>query len=317
MTVNPATPAPVYKKEPFGKRLIIDFQKHKYKYLLILPIIIYLILFCYKPMYGLIIAFKNYRPTRGIWDSNWVGFLWFETFFKDPYFWRLLRNTFTISGLTILFGFPAPILLALLLNEVRNDKFKRTVQTITYMPYFISLVVTCSLIKIYTMENGLFPQIMSLFGMPKQNLLANPSYFYPLYILSDIWQGIGWNSIIYLAALSGIDQEQYEAAKIDGANRLQQVLHITLPGLMPTITILFILRMGNILNVGYEKILLMYNPSTYEVADVLSTYIYRMGLENQQYSLSTAVGLFNTMVNVVFLLMTNYISTKTTESGLF
>ena len=317
MQGQPAKPAPVYKEAPFFKRLAIDFQKHKYKYLLILPIIVYLILFCYKPMYGLVIAFKNYRPTRGIWGSNWVGFLWFETFFKDPYFWRLLRNTFTISGLTILFGFPAPIILALLLNEVRSNKFKRTVQTITYMPYFISLVVTCSLLKIYCMENGLFPQIMELFGAQRQNLLANPKYFYPIYILSDIWQGIGWNSIIYLAALSGINQEQYEAARIDGANRLQQVIHITLPGLMPTITILFILRMGNILNVGYEKILLLYNPSTYEVADVLSTYTYRTGLENQQYSLSTAVGLFNTMVNVVFLLITNYISKKSTESGLF
>ena len=317
MQGQPAKPAPVYKEAPFFKRLAIDFQKHKYKYLLILPIIVYLILFCYKPMYGLVIAFKNYLPTRGIWGSNWVGFLWFETFFKDPYFWRLLRNTFTISGLTILFGFPAPIILALLLNEVRSNKFKRTVQTITYMPYFISLVVTCSLLKIYCMENGLFPQIMELFGAQRQNLLANPKYFYPIYILSDIWQGIGWNSIIYLAALSGIDQEQYEAARIDGANRLQQVIHITLPGLMPTITILFILRMGNILNVGYEKILLLYNPSTYEVADVLSTYTYRTGLENQQYSLSTAVGLFNTMVNVVFLLITNYISKKSTESGLF
>lgn len=317
MQGQPAKPAPVYKEAPFFKRLAIDFQKHKYKYLLILPIIVYLILFCYKPMYGLVIAFKNYRPTRGIWGSNWVGFMWFETFFKDPYFWRLLRNTFTISALTILFGFPAPILLALLLNEVRNNKFKRTVQTITYMPYFISLVVTCSLLKIYCMENGLFPQIMEVFGAQRQNLLANPKYFYPIYILSDIWQGIGWNSIIYLAALSGIDQEQYEAARIDGANRLQQVIHITLPGLMPTITILFILRMGNILNVGYEKILLLYNPSTYEVADVLSTYTYRTGLENQQYSLSTAVGLFNTMVNVVFLLITNYISKRSTESGLF
>ena len=317
MTVNPVKPTPVYKEEPFLKRLVLDFQKHKYKYLLILPIIIYLLLFCYKPMYGLVIAFKNYRPTRGIWDSKWVGFMWFETFFKDPYFWRLLRNTFSISGLSILFGFPAPILLALLLNEVHNDKFKRTVQTITYMPYFISLVVACSLIKIYTMENGLFPTIMEMMGGTRQNLLAAPKYFYPIYIISDIWQGIGWNSIIYLAALSGIDQEQYEAAKIDGANRLQQVLHITLPGLIPTIAILFILRMGNILNVGYEKILLLYNPSTYEVADVLSTYTYRMGLENQQYSLSTAVGLFNTMVNVVFLLITNKLSKRTTESGLF
>ena len=306
-----------YKTMSLGKRIARDFSHNKFKYLMILPVLVYLALFCYKPMYGIIIAFKNYKVARGIEKSPWVGLFWFENFFKDPYFFRLLRNTFTISGLTILFGFPAPIILALLLNEVRSNKFKRTVQTITYMPYFISLVVTCSLLKIYCMENGLFPQIMELFGAQRQNLLATPKYFYPIYILSDIWQGIGWNSIIYLAALSGIDQEQYEAARIDGANRLQQVIHITLPGLMPTITILFILRMGNILNVGYEKILLLYNPSTYEVADVLSTYTYRTGLENQQYSLSTAVGLFNTMVNVVFLLITNYISKKSTESGLF
>lgn len=317
MMGSSSKPKLVYQRQSFGTRIVTDFKKHKYKYLLILPIVIYLIFFCYKPMYGLVIAFKNYRPSRGIWGSKWVGFMWFEAFFNDPYFWRLLRNTFSISALTILFGFPAPILLALLLNEVRNSKFKRIVQTITYMPYFISLVVTCSLIKVYCMENGLFSQIMSFFGMSRQNLLTNPDYFYPIYVLSDIWQNIGWNSIIYLAALSGIDQEQYEAARIDGANRFQQVLHITLPGLMPTITILFILRMGSILNVGYEKILLLYNSSIYDVADVLSTYTYRMGMEGQQYSLSTAVGLFNTLVNVVFLLITNYISNKTTQSGLF
>lgn len=314
---NRNTLVPTASKKTLSERLVADFHKHKYKYLLILPIIIYLILFCYKPMYGLVIAFKNYKPTRGIWGSKWVGFLWFETFFKDPYFFRVVRNTFMLSGLTILFGFPAPIILALLLNEIGNNKFKRTVQTITYMPYFISLVVTCSLIKIYCMESGLFSQIMQALGGRRENLLANPAYFRTIYVLSDIWQGIGWNSIIYLAALSGIDQAQYEAARIDGANRFQQIVHITLPGLLPTIMILFILRMGNILNVGYEKVLLLYNPSTYEVADILSTYTYRMGLENQKYSLSTAIGLFNTMVNLVFLMLTNWISKRTTESGLF
>ena len=216
-----------------------------------------------------------------------------------------------------MFGFPAPILLALMLNELRNDKFRRTVQTITYMPYFISLVVLASLLKIYSQENGVFSQIIELLGGTRQNLTISPSAFRPIYIGSGVWQHIGWNSIIYLAALAGIDQEQYEAARIDGANRFQQLLHITLPGIMPTIMILFVLRMGRILNVGYEKVLLMYTPSTYEVADVFSTYTYRMGLENQQYSLSTAVGLFNTMVNIVFLVLTNYFSKKTTESSLF
>ena len=241
-------------KKTFSQRLSRDFKLNKYKYLLIIPVLVYLALFCYKPMYGLIIAFKNYKPTRGIWGSQWVGFMWFETFFKDIYFWRLLRNTFTLSALSIVFGFPAPIILALLLNEVHNEKFKRTVQTITYMPYFISLVVMCSLIKIYCQENGLFSQIAEAFGGTRRNFMIDPSAFRPIYILSGIWQGIGWNSIIYLAALSGIDMEQYEAARIDGANRFQQVLHITLPGILPTISILFVLRMGSILNVGYEKV---------------------------------------------------------------
>ena len=310
-----------YKTMSLGKRIARDFSHNKFKYLMILPVLVYLALFCYKPMYGIIIAFKNYKVARGIDKSPWVGLFWFENFFKDPYFFRLLRNTFTISALTILFGFPAPILLALLLNEVHNNKFKRTVQTITYMPYFISLVVLCSLIKIYCQQNGLFSDIVAFFGGTKQNWLQDPRYFRLIYVLSDIWQGIGWNSIIYLAALSGIDQEQYEAARIDGANRFQQVLHVTLPGLLPTITILFILRMGNILNVGYEKILLLYQPTTYEVADVFSTYTYRISLGSTtgqpQYSLSTAVSLFNTLVNVCFLLMTNLISSKLTDSSLF
>ena len=306
-----------YNKGSLGQRISRDFSLNKYKYLLILPVLVYLFLFCYKPMYGLVIAFKNYKPTRGIAGSKWVGFLWFETFFKDPYFFRLIRNTFLLSLLNIVFGFPAPILLALLLNEVGNNKFKRTVQTITYMPYFISMVVMCSIIRIYCQENGLFSQIAEFFGGSRKNYLMDAGAFRPIHVLSGIWQGIGWNSIIYLAALAGIDQAQYEAARIDGANRWQQVLHITIPGILPTIVVLFVLRMGSILNVGYEKVLLLYNTSIYETADVLSTYIYRMGLESQKYSLSTAVGLFNTLVNIVFLVLTNWISRRTTESGLF
>ena len=304
---------PAHKKAPLGKRLLRDFQMHKWKYVLIVPILVYLALFCYKPMYGLIIAFKNYKPARGIWGSPWVGFMWFEAFFKDPYFFRLLRNTFTISAMNIIFGFPAPILLALLLNEVHNNKFKRTVQTITYMPYFISLVVACSLVKIYCQADGLFSQIIQAFGGQPQNLLINPKAFVPIHVISGIWQGIGWNSIIYLAALSGIDQEQYEAARIDGASRFQQVLHITIPGILPTIMILFIMRMGSILNVGYEKVLLLYSEAVYETADVFSTYTYRMGLQNQKYSLSTAVGLFNTAVNIILLIIVNKIASKASD----
>lgn len=294
-----------------------DWKMNKYKYLLILPVLVYLALFCYKPMYGLIIAFNNYKPTRGITGSDYVGLMWFDNFFNNIYFWRLLSNTFTISALSIVFGFPAPIILALLLNEIQSNKFKRTVQTITYMPYFISLVVTCSIIKIYCQENGLFSQIIEIFGGTRRNLLIDSGAYRPIYVLSGIWQNIGWNSIIYLAALSGIDQEQYEAARIDGANRFQQMLHITIPGILPTIMILFVLRMGSILNVGYEKVLLLYTENTYNVADVFSTYTYRVGLEQKQYSLSTAVSLFNTVVNIMFLVFTNWLSRKTTESGLF
>ena len=304
-------------KNSFLRRLRRDIVIHKYKYLLILPVLIYLAIFAYKPMYGLVIAFKQFRPNRGIWGSKDVGLLHFETFFNDVYFTRLLVNTFTISGLNILFGFPAPIILALMLNEIRSRKFKRTVQTITYMPYFISLVVACSLIKIYSQSNGLFSQVSVAFGGTAENFLINPGYFVPIYIISGIWQYIGWNSIIFLAALSAINQEEYESACIDGANRFQQMLHVTLPGILPTIMILLILRMGSILNVGYEKILLLYSSPVYEVSDVISTYVYRKGIESQQYSYATAVGLFNSVVNVCFLLFFNWLSKRTTESSMF
>lgn len=300
-----------------GNRLQTALKRHWMVYLMAVPVMAYYIVFCYLPMFGIVIAFQDFRVTRGFFRSDWVGLEHFVDYFDSIYAWQTIRNTLSISLLGLIFGFPAPILLALMLNEVTNTKFKRTVQTITYMPYFISLVVTCSLIKIYCQENGLFSDIAEFFGGTRQNLMINPGAFRSIYVISGIWQSIGWNSIIYLAALSGIDQEQYEAARIDGANRLQQIAHITIPGILPTIMILFVLRMGSILNVGYEKVLLLYTANTYEVADVFSTYTYRMGLEKQQYSLSTAVGLFNTAVNIVFLLLTNWFSRKTTESGLF
>ncbi|NMA95070.1 MAG: sugar ABC transporter permease [Clostridiales bacterium] len=304
-------------KRTLKRTLSRDFKMNKYKYLLVLPVIIYLILFAYKPMYGVIIAFKDYKPATGIMQSKWVGFKHFRNFFNDVYFWRLLRNTFTISGLSILFGFPAPIIFALLLNEIQSSWFKRTVQTLTYMPYFISLVVVCSIIKIYSQSGGVFSQLAILFGGEPQNFLMSKKYFYPIYVGSGIWQSLGWNSIIYLAALSSIDQEQYEAARIDGAGRFQQMFYITIPGLIPTIMILLILRMGGILNVGYEKILLLYSEATYEVADVISTYVYRKGIQNAAFSYSTAVGLFNSIVNVFFLFVANTFSRRLTESSLF
>ena len=294
-----------------------DLRKNKWKYIMILPVIIYIAVFCYKPMYGVIIAFKNFRPAVGIMDSPWVGLKHFITFFNDYYFWRILKITFSISALSILFGFPAPILLALLINEIRNTKFKRAVQTISYMPYFISMVIICGLIKTFCQSDGIITDLVVALGGERVNLLASKNWFYPIYIISNIWQNIGWDSIIYLAALAGIDQEQYEAARVDGAGRIRQIISVTLPGLMPTITILFILKMGNILNVGFEKILLLYSPTTYEVADVISTYVYRIGILDANFSYSTAIGLFNSVVNIIFLLLTNALSKKMNNSGLF
>lgn len=300
-----------------GLRVAQDFKRHKFKYLIIIPVIIYLILFCYKPMYGIVIAFQKYRPSLGIADSPWVGFDNFVRFFKDPFFGRLIRNTVTISFSMIIFSFPAAIILALLLNEVKVSWFKRTVQTITYMPHFIALVVVCALVNNFCQSNGVLNDVIAFFGGERSNLLAQPKLFYPIYVLSGIWQGVGWSSIIYLAALASIDQEQYEAAKIDGAGRIQQMVHITLPGLVPTIFMLLVLNLGKILNVGYEKILLLYQPLTYEVADVISTYVYRKGLLDADYSFSTAVSLFNSVINIIFLVISNKVSKKMGQSGLF
>ena len=306
-------------KAPLSKRLKRDWHKNKWKYIMILPVLIYLFLFCYKPMYGLVIAFKDYKITRGIEGSSWSNpwYKWFLNFFTDPYFGRLLKNTFMISGLTILFGFPAPIILALMINEVKNSAFKRTVQTITYMPYFISMVVLCGLLKTFCMQDGLFAQIAVLFGGKAQNYLANPAYFRTIYVLSDIWSGIGWNSIIYLAAISGIDAELYEAAEVDGANRLQRIWHITLPALRPQIGILLILAIGGILNTGFEQQLLMGNNAILNYSDVLDTYAYRYGMKNGMYSYGTAVGFFKSAVSSILVLAANKITAKLNDSALF
>lgn len=309
--------ADVSKKNQQLSKIKKDLIRNKTKYLLILPVVVYFILFNYKPMVGVLIAFQDFKPQLSIWGSSWVGLENFRRFFTDPNCFRIIKNTFKISILSIIFGFPAPIILALLINEIRNKYFKRIVQTASYIPYFISMVVMCSLIKTFTQSDGLINDLLVNFGIPRVNLLANKDYFVPIYIISGIWQTIGWDSIIYLAALSGINQELYESAKMDGANRFQQILHVTIPGIMPTIVILFILRMGGILNVGYEKILLLYSPSTYSVADVISTYVYRMGILNADFSYSTAIGLFNTVVNVCMLLLTNWFAKRTTNSGLF
>lgn len=301
----------------FKQRVKKDFKRNYFKYLMVLPVVVYLILFCYKPMYGIIIAFQKYRPALGYSGSPWVGFYQFERFFNDPYFWRVFKNTIVISFLTLVFSFPAPIILALMINEVKVTWFKKTVQTLTYLPHFIALVVVMGMVNKFCQSDGLIVDIMVALGFERQNLLINKNFFYPIYIISDLWKGIGWNSIIYLAALASIDQEQYEAAHIDGAGRIQQMRYITLPSIIPTISMLLILRMGHIISVGSEKILLLYKPLTYEVADVISTYVYRKGLIDADFSYSAAISLFNSLINLVFLLGTNKLSKKLGQSGLF
>lgn len=301
----------------FSVRFKRDFLLNKYLYLMMVPVLAYYFIFHYAPMYGAIIAFKEYTPIKGILGSPWIGFQNFHDFFTSYYFWRILKNTVLISLYTLCFEFPAPIILAILINELANKRFQRFVQTVTYMPYFISLVVIAGMIKDFTNNGGVVNTLLTYFGVNDTAMLQKPELFRTIYVLSEIWQKIGWESIIYLAALMGIDQEQYEAAKMDGASRLKSIWHITLPGILPTISIMFILRMGNLLNVGFEKIILLYNPSTYDTADVISSFVYRKGLLEFGWSYSAAVGLFNSVINLALLITANKISKRVSENSLW
>lgn len=303
--------------QPFFSRLWKNIKKHPGIYVMSLFVIAYYAVFHYATLYGAIIAFKDYSPTSGIMGSDWVGFKHFKNFFSDYYFLRLLKNTVLLSVYNLLWGFPAPIILALLLNEVRNEPFKRSVQTFTYLPHFISLVVVAGMIKEFTDSDGLINDIIAIFDGERTNLLQNAGCFRSIYIISQIWQSVGWGTIIYLAALAGIDQEQYEAAVIDGAGRFQKMLHITLPGLYPTIIILLLLRLGQLMSLGYEKIILLYNSTTLKTADIINSYVYRRGLQQFDWSYSTAVGLFNSTINFVLLVVFNRISKKVSDNSLW
>ena len=292
-------------------------KKNKMVYLMLLPVLVYYILFHYKPMYGIIIAFQDFNPRRGVLGSPWVGLKHFRDFFGGYYFLRLLGNTLRLSFATLLIGFPFPIILALLINELRSKKFSKIVQSITYMPHFVSMVVLCAMIRQFVGSNGFITGFMSLFGYDGGNLLNHGEYWIPIYVISNIWQGAGWGSIVYLAALTGIDSELYDAAKVDGANRWKQTIHVTIPCILPTIIIMLIMRVGQIMGVGYEKTILLYDGAIYDVADIISTYVYRMGLQNRQFSFSTAVGLFNSVVNFILVIIANQISKKTTETSLW
>ena len=304
-------------KKSKWEKIKVTFEKDKYLYLLLVPGILYFVIFCYAPMYGSIIAFKDYNPGKGIMASDWVGFKWFIMFFKSAYFGRLLKNTLIMSILMIVWGFPIPILFALMLNEIKDGFFKRFTQTVSYLPHFISVVVIVGLLTNMFNADGPITKLVSMMVGHQMSFLNDTSWFRTLYVSSGVWQEFGWDSIIFLAALTNIDPQLYEAAKIDGASRIKQTLFITLPGIMPTIIVLLILRAGSILSVGYTKIILMYSSATYSVADVISTYVYRSGLLQARYSFGAAVGLFNSVANFVILILVNKLSRKYSETSLW
>ncbi len=303
------------------KRAKVFFVQYKYLHLMVLPCIAYFVIFKYLPMYGVVIAFKNYEAVGGFWgiiQAPWVGFDHFQRFFGSIYFARLLRNTLLISIYRLTFSFPAPILMAILINEIRHTAFKRVVQTITYMPHFLSWVVVSGLlIVLLSPSSGPVTMLMQSTGMQPVSFLSDTRYFRSLLVLSEIWKSVGWGTIIYLAAITGIDQEIYEAATIDGASRVQKIFRITLPQMSNIISIMFILAVGRILDENFEQVFNMYNPSVYEVADIFETYVYRTGILSAQYSYSAAVGLFKSFVSLIMVVASNKVAHMLGNEGLW
>lgn len=305
------------EKRGLREQIAADYKKNKYILFMAIPVFLWFVIFCYLPIFGIIIAFKDYSPGLGILASPWAGLRHFKDFLASTYTLRIFKNTLLLNLYGLLWGFPAPILLALLLNEVRHKTFKVGVQILSYMPYFISMVVVCGIVVNFTERGGLISQMVGFFSGEDVNLLLYPKYYRSIYIASDLWQQVGWGSIIYMAALAGIDPSLYEAATMDGAGRLKQTWHVTIPGIMPTIIILLIWRMGSVLNSGFEKTILLYNESTYDVADTIGSYTYRRGMVESNYSFSSTVGLFNSLINMMFLVAANKISKQVTESSLW
>ena len=300
--------APTKKVNP-GNAFLRDWQL----WVMILPAALYILIFCYGPMYGLQLAFKDYDFSKGITGGDWAGFKYFIQYFQSPMFIPTIRNTFVIAFFSLICGFPIPIILAIAINAVRGPRWKRTVQTVVYLPYFISTVVLVAILQILlSPTTGLLSNALRAIGLVPEgtNLLGDPSAFVPVYVISGVWQSAGWNSIIFIAALAAVDGQLYDAAKVDGANRWQQVWHVELPAILPTIIILLIMNMGGILSVGFEKTYLLQTPMNKGVSEVISTYVYNVGLKSSQFSFGSAVGLFNTVVNFVFLVLANQISKR-------
>lgn len=304
-------------RAPLGKKL----SKYRFYYFMALPGLIYLLVFKYAPMFGLVIAFKDYDPysgVAGIFSAPWVGLANFKKFFDSYYFERIMSNTLIISFMKLLFGFPAPIIFALIINEVRGERFKKVVQTISYIPHFISWVIVAALLQsLLTTDNGLVNVILNSFGVRSINFLSSPKYFRAILIISDIWKSIGFGSIVYLAAIAGVDQSQYEAAAIDGAGRFKRIWYITLPSISSVVVIMLIFRVGGLLDAGFEQIFLTYSPSVYKVADIIDTFVYRVGLVEHDYSYSVAVSFFKSVVAALLLLTTNFVSRRISGEGIW
>lgn len=295
------------------------FRRNWQLWVMLFPAMLYILIFCYVPMYGIQLAFREYDFSKGLTGGAFAGFKYFKQYFESPMFFTTLKNTFVISFASILVGFPIPIILAMVVNQIRNKKWKRTVQTTVYIPYFISVVVLVSMLRIMLADDtGVISNFLKAIHLVGKdvNLLGSESTFMPVYVLSGVWQTMGWNSIIFIAALSSVDTQLYDACRIDGANRWQTMIHIDLPAIMPTIIIMLIMNMGNILNVGFDKVFLMQNSLNLGASQVISTYVYTVGIKSSQFSFGAAVGLFNTLINFVFLMATNAIAKRSTGTGL-
>lgn len=300
-----------------GAELRKEIWKARYFYLFILPAFLFFLVFTYIPYFGLVIAFQDFKIFSGVFKSPFVGFKYFQQFFGSPNFTRLMGNTLYISLLRLIFCFPAPILFALLLNEVRHYPYKRAIQTITYFPNFLSWVVYAGIVMTLIKPTGIVNKLFESMGMAAPNILTSTTYFVPMLIVTDALKGFGFGAIVYLAALSGVDAQLYEAAVIDGAKRLRQIWHITLPGIRPTIVVMLIMTLGNIMNAGFDQIYNLYNASVYEVADIIDTYVFRIGYTQSQYSLGTAVGMFKGVIGMVLIVAANSLIRRTGEASIW
>ncbi len=304
-------------QKPFRQRLANDLKSNWILYLMALPALIYFVVYCYAPMAGLYIAFSDYKITGSLFSGKFVGLEYFIDFFNSYYFGRLIRNTLVLSLETLIFGFPIPIIFALVLNEVRSRGFKKLAQTVTYMPHFISIVVICGLVVDFVSLDGLFNTIIQAFGGEPIAFLSDPAWFRPIYVASEIWQNFGWDSVVFLAALSSIDLQQFEAAKLDGASRWQTIWYISLPSILPTIVTILLMRLGHVMSIGFEKVFNLYSPATYETADIIATFVYRQGVLGANYSSAAAIGLFNSVINLIIVFIMNKVSRKLAETSLW